>query len=310
MISDNEKGNKYHDELGRFSSGPSEGQDESQTPDEAPVKQLPAWARRRTSGEEKSLPSWAHKRTEGVKFNGGGSLRAILEEEDKPEFKSIDLEGIDIEFQDEIKTHLNKLMEKYPVDGLRIKTNSQEWAFGQCETGARITADYKSELVIEIGYSRILLANKEKARSEARFEYWANGSRLQRSDDVQLGTIYHEYGHAIMSDLASRQDPSLLEWRSTPADDTREGSRLFHALLSQKKSLEKEIQNEVLARLNYNEAKIEASYGKYATTNSAEFIAEAFSNMMLLKEEDKTPMMKIFEEVFTEKYSQIVGGKR
>lgn len=46
------------------------------------------------------------------------------------------------------------------------------------------------------------------------------------------------------------------------------------------------------------------NYGTYAATSDAEFFAEAFTNMKLLDDKNKTDFMKSFEKKFIEKMKE------
>jgi hypothetical protein len=54
--------------------------------------------------------------------------------------------------------------------------------------------------------------------------------------------------------------------------------------------------------------RIDKEYGHYASSSISEFLAEAFANMRMLDDKDKTDFMKSFEKIFNRKYEEVLGG--
>lgn len=340
MISDNTKGNPNHDEKGRFSSSPSSKADGSDNADDkksASAFDLKGILSKKAVLDDKktTIPSWLIKKNEGETPTPINSPRweAFLEKVDNKEidpdeqFESIELKGIEPEYQKEIKDTLGGLMKDYPIKGFRIKTNHRRDIFGDCNfefdegnVDVHNWTTQGAKFAPTIHLNREYQANKTTSREQHLYTYSHRGSMLVNCERPDLATVSHEYGHALIRDWVLRENPEvakkLFDLSKNQTNDYGTVLELMTAhtrLLVRSMEIEREIYEGVEEALNVSRATmeelVEKNYGSYASTNYAEFFAEAFANMRHLREDQKTDFMKTVETVFKNKYNAFAKGK-
>ena len=52
--------------------------------------------------------------------------------------------------------------------------------------------------------------------------------------------------------------------------------------------------------------RVRDNYGTYAASNTEEFLAEAFTNMLNIDNKEKTDFMKLFEKIFNDEFDKVI----
>lgn len=250
-------------------------------------------------------------------------LKAAEAEAKKPhgKFASVRLTGIDREYAAEIEEVLNGLMDDYPVDGLKIKTNSARGEFGHFQGGIKgVTrkGKYCAESCNEIAINKILQQNKHNSYNSHLRNYESRGSLIAKAARPDLATVPHEYGHAIDYLYTLHSDPDLLAFAERYKTAVQIGMKDvnaindFNAKVAAGHHLSKEIFDELAKEYGLSNAdmtkRILDEYGSYAASSKSEFLAEAFANMRVLDDSQKTDFMKSFEAIFNRKFKERFGG--
>ena len=245
-------------------------------------------------------------------------------EQEKPTttFESMKLTGIDEDYLPDIKDTFEGLMRDYPVKGLNVKTNRASSEFGHFTGGIKgIKKDGKQYAIFEneICISKASYESKALSIKEHIRNYEHRKSALKSAKGVDLATIPHEYGHAIDSAYVLAKDPALKAFADkyktaqkiniANIDEINDFNR---AIAKSDKRLSKEIFDELQKEygLDYMGTimRIDKEYGSYASSSVSEFFAEAFANMRLLDDKDKTDFMRSFERIFNRKFNEVFGG--
>ena len=282
-----------------------------------------------------TIPSWLKKKESGEATTPTSSPRweSFLKKVDNKEidpdeqFESIELNGIEPEYQKEIKDTLSGLMKDYPIKGFRIKTNHRRDILGDCNfefnegnVDVQGWTTQGAKFAPTIHLNREYQANRIASSKEHLYTYSHRGSMLANCERPDLATVSHEYGHALIRDWTLRENPEvaqkLFDLSKNKTNNYGDVLGLMTAhtkLLVRSMEIEREIYEGVEEALNVSRATmeelVEKNYGSYASTNYAEFFAEAFANMRHLREDQKTDFMKTFETVFKNKYNAFVKGK-
>lgn len=239
-------------------------------------------------------------------------------------YNKVSLSGIDAEFKSEIEDELLMLANTYPINtkDIVIKTNTSRSEFGHSTCGVRGSKrqdGYYGVSDIHIAYNKGYHKTGEISQKYHERDYNIRGSKLAKSAAAKKGTISHEYAHAIDNYYLFKQKPELLEGVklfSTPQlisyADVSTINQLNREIHSSKDKLSKVIFNRMATKLNLNDVQmfkeIRANYGTYAGTNAGEFLAEGFSNMLIVDDKEKTDFMRLFEKIFNEEFDKVIRG--
>ena len=238
-------------------------------------------------------------------------------------FETFKLSGIDADYIPDIEETFNGLMSDYPVKDLNVKTNKASSEFGHFRGGIKGTTKKGESYAVldnEICISKTSYKNKATSTKDHIRNYKSRGSALKDAERSDLATIPHEYAHAIDHAYVLAKEPQLKAF----AESYRTAQKItvkdidlindFNRKVAKSNSrLSKEIFDELQKEygLDYmgTVRRIDAEYGHYASSSVSEFLAEAFANMRILDDKDKTDFMKSFEKIFNRKFNEVFGGK-
>lgn len=202
---------------------------------------------------------------------------------------------------------------------MKITTSKNHGAFGSSLFGIkakRKNGFYYGEAIFEINMSN-RYDTIQKSHDKHIIEYKYRGSKLANVHDASTLTNLHEYGHQIDNAYLYLHDKDvrdLLDEYSTPKIITsnieinrinsvhskiNSGSGLMSSVIYQR------LQNYFGLSYSNMKKRISDEYGIYADKSNKEFFAEAFTNMVSLKKEEKSEFMLKFEEFFDEEFQKI-----
>lgn len=237
-------------------------------------------------------------------------------------FDSFKLSGIDDDYVPDITDTFNGLMNDYPVKGLHVKTNNASSEFGHFQGGIKGTKKKGEQYAVvenEICISKTSYKDKATSTADHIRNYERRQSALKNADRVDLATIPHEYGHAIDHAYVLAKEPELKAFAEKYATAQKVSSfsdvdaiNEFNRKVAKSNSrLSKEIFDELQKEYNLDYMgtimRIDKEYGSYASSSISEFLAEAFANMRILPDSDKTEFMKSFEKIFNRKFNEVLG---
>lgn len=240
----------------------------------------------------------------------------------KISFESIKLSGIDADYAPDIEETFTGLMDEYPVEGLHVKTNRASTEFGHFQGGIKGTKKNGEQYAVlenEICISKSSYKDKATSEAEHLYNYKDRESALQNAARLDLATVPHEYAHAIDHAYVLAKEPELKAFadryktpRKVTAKDISEINDFNVKVNKSNSRLSKEIFDELQKEygLDYMGTimRIDAEYGHYASSSISEFLAEAFANMQMLEDANKTDFMKSFERIFKRKFKEVLGG--
>jgi hypothetical protein len=294
-------------------------------------------------GEENPMLDTWYKEY-GKNFNGvknimkGNITKEIAEEvveevvEEGPRYKSTDevfkkvtYTGIEDEYAKEIDARFLDLQNKYPINegNITIKTAKAKNKFGHSKgqivtrkRGGKDMLFYEDEIII----SNVHHATKERSLNTHISNYKRRGSKLRSG----ISTIDHEYAHAIdnyylqlknksLKDMADtyRKGVEYSKWDGNTVNLVNQFNRDMYInpdKMSEKvyATIRDELKIDNIEMYN----NINSELGSYAASDRSEFLAEGFANMRLLKDEEKTPFIKKFEEVFNREFDEVIRNAK
>lgn len=276
-----------------------------------------------------SYKEWAEKHgvvdlPKPVKIEQPVVLRDI-----KDSVQKFSLSGIDKDYAVHVKDEFDKVFSKYPIDlsSTSIGTHKSQNNLGFASIG--VTAKYDPKIgEYQLGYvDRLSLekqTHKDKATSMSTHERVKNVYGKPYTGDN--GTIWHEYAHQIDYKYAMSKHPELTEkarnikalskdvsyikeigkfndiFKSDPTGSTMSyelNERLYSKLAQDNPAYDRNKYTEDIAK----------SFGKYATTNVKEFLAEGFTTMNLVDPTLHDRVTIEFKKLFDDMYTKQLGGK-
>lgn len=240
---------------------------------------------------------------------------------DKISFESMKFTGIDADYIPDIEGAFSGLMDDYPIAKLHVKTNRAEREFGHFQGGIKGTKKQGEQYAVlenEICISKASYKNRATSTDEHIYNYKSRESALQNVKRCDLATIPHEYGHAIDHAYVLAKETKLREFAEryrTPQKvvsikDVNAINDFNMAVNKSNSRLSKEIFDELQKEYNLDYMgtvmRIDAEYGHYASSSISEFLAEAFANMRMLPDAEKTDFMKSFEKIFNRKFNEVL----
>lgn len=237
-------------------------------------------------------------------------------------FDSVKLTGIDADYLPDIESTLDGLMMDYPISGLRVSTSRSTREFGHFQGGVKGTKKGGEQYAVtenEVCISKSSYCDKATSTDEHKRVYEYRESALKDVERCDLATIPHEYGHAIDHAYVLAKEPDLravAEKYATPQkiasmSDVEAINDFNRAVAKSNSRLSKEIFDELQEEygLDYmgTVMRIDQEYGSYASSSVSEFLAEAFANMRMLPDDQKTDFMRSFEKIFNRKFNEVLG---
>lgn len=253
--------------------------------------------------------------------NGTNTIKKANYKSVKECYKSVSLTGIEPSYAKDIKERLLELQNEYPINtNIEITARSKQGVFGYNRNGIRSAklrgSNNAAVYVHNINFNSTYMANKERSLDLHIKDHKNRGSKLIK-DTKALSTIDHEYAHAIDTYYLLSKDGYLNEMikrystkrfiKVADIDEINEFNGLLH---TNKNQLSNVIFDKMKLKLGIDNdadmwANVKSELGSYAITNKKEFLAEGFSNMRNLEEEDKTEFIKLFEQIFNEEFGAI-----
>lgn len=243
----------------------------------------------------------------------------------KEAYSKVSLSGIDDSFKQEIEDELLMLANTYPINtkDIVIKTNASRGEFGHATCGVRGSkrqGSYYGVADIHISYNKGYQKTAELSQKYHERDYGIRGSKLAKSANAKKGTISHEYAHQIDNYYLFKKKPELLEGvklfnepKEIGFADVAVINKLNREIHSSSEKLSKVIFKRMAAKLSLNDVQmfkeIRTNYGTYAGTNAGEFLAEGFSNMLNVDDNEKTDFMQLFEKIFHEEFNKVIRGE-
>ena len=246
-------------------------------------------------------------------------------------YKSVELKGIDEDYREVIKAQLLDLQNKYPIHDkkLIVQTNANQNVFGFSSTGVAVPKIKGTENIVIrdiISFNRNFHKNSEVSTRLHVHNYKLRGSPIRSG----LATFDHEYAHAIDNYYLLQKHPEWLKVRKKfenpvpllrgTASEVSRSSMLIQEANQYTQDVQKALPDR-LSGVLFNRMKdeykttedgllamIKKELGDYASqkTKKGEFLAEGFSAMRHLAEEDKTEFVKLFERLFGEEYDKVI----
>lgn len=289
-----------------------------------------------------SYPEWLKsKGIQPVKEVTKEVKRGIIKYKDVTEFfkGGINLKGIDEDYQKEIKDEFLKIVNKYDIgalDNTILGTNKATSNLGYHKRGISAEYDYDKRAYKVMFDDKLALAkayyqNKETSITSHRINKELN----KKPYDSDLSTLWHEYGHFIDSTYTLKKYPQLerdlkrvtetltngrnvlktVDWVKENADTIRD----FNEILKKPDSLNNIVYNELyeIAKKHSNreyystysfDNEIIANFGKYAGSKKSEFLAEAFTTVNLIPDDEQTFLQKEFKKIFDKHFKDMFGG--
>ncbi|MDD3049727.1 MAG: minor capsid protein [Candidatus Cloacimonetes bacterium] len=237
----------------------------------------------------------------------------------KKAFNAVSLNGItDAGYKTVVENELLRLANTYPIgtEDITIRMSSAKKTFGTHRQGFDGDAG-KIKYINEIAYSKIYHTDLKTCNDSHYHTLKVRNSKLL---DVNNGltTISHEYGHAIDNMYAfktqSELDDLLTKYKMATAYTRSDISNIekLNGAISSDGSLSNIIFKKLKEKYKCETSElwdmIKDNYGSYAYHDKAEFLAEAFSNMQNLSNEQKTDFIKDFDAVFNEEFNRVFKG--
>lgn len=236
-------------------------------------------------------------------------------------YQKVSLTGIETSYANDIKERLLELQNEYPINtNIEITARTKQGVLGYNRNGIRSAKLHGSNnaavYVHNINLNSTHMANKERSLKIHVQEHKRRGSKLIK-DTKALTTIDHEYAHAIDTYYLLSKDGYLNEMvkrysnkrfiKVADIDEINEFNVLLH---TNKNQLSNVVFDKMKLKLGIDNdadmwANVKKELGSYAITDKKEFLAEGFSNMRNLEEEDKTEFIKLFEQIFNEEFGAI-----
>lgn len=252
------------------------------------------------------------------KYNLTDINKNVIIKDIEKEVRKFSLNGIEKEFQNEIKEQLNKIYEKFPIniESFKIKTENSSSYSGLCGRGVFYS---KHKNIAIMKYDRKLILNKKVFKDAITAEETAKISAELRGLDWhdKYKTIWHEYGHAIDHIYKNKnyfeyekEALNLFGYEGIKVERSFENFKDFNLKMRKLNDLNRklitanlsdEITKTMLEETGLTKVdfwkNVKKEYGSYAATSKEEFLAEAFADMNLCKKE-KTDFKKSFEKIF------------
>lgn len=236
-------------------------------------------------------------------------------------FSSFSLNGIEKEYAKDIENRLLDLQNTYPINkNIDISARSGRGVFGYNKNGIGTTKQGGKTYVIykhNINFSNTYMFEKAYSLARHLSTFKLRGSKLV-NDTLGLTTVDHEYAHAIDTYYLLKVRPDLREIAnkySTKQTFTVSDISVINKFNSEIHNNENQLSNVIFNKMKANRGytkdyelyrDIKSELGTYATESKKEFLAEGFSNMRNLKEEEKTEFIKEFENIFNEEFGRVI----
>lgn len=247
----------------------------------------------------------------------------------RKDISKISLTGIDKEYQEVVKETFNEVYNKYPIDisNMVIDTGVPKDALGFAQIGVsgkrnRTTREYT------ITFSERIRLHKKYHVNEKSSEHYHNLTTKQFGKKYKGhgGTIWHEYGHQIEYQYNLRNNPEEWKWARTlqkgkiaDVEDIKQANDFNRLLVRTEDSMSHKIYDDLYNVMkkgdkNYTDdmftEQIAKSFGRYATTDHAEFLAEGFTSMNLIDPDLQDQFTKDFKKIFDKYYAEIGGHEK
>lgn len=235
----------------------------------------------------------------------------------KEAFKAVRYTNIDKDYAEEIDNELLRVINKYPINskGVTVKSLKKTGLLGERRFGFS-SKNKVLQFTDELIYSNSHHKNKETSLKIHIKEYKRRGSKLAKANRPDLATIAHEYAHLIDNYYQFGKDKSFekairgLHGQELTHDRAGTANRLLARLNSGNDKLSKEMYKDLQEEMGLRDRDyymlIRKELGSYGAKNPDEFLAEGFSNMVMLENEDKTDFIKRFERMFEDKFDKVL----
>lgn len=240
------------------------------------------------------------------------------------DIKKVSLTGVDKEYQATILEEFDKIYNEYPIDisETTLKTTSSRTASGIAGFGIEAEYDKKTGKVTEkridyIAINKIMYKNAE----DTAYHY----ARQPKKISGEMGTLWHEYAHQIDYKYTFKNNKFIEKVINAreQAGTTKVGATENYEFFSAKQHLRRQGENDgslsyaLYERLfdtqksksaKYDERQfktdIEASFGRYATTEKEELLAEGFAVVNAPKNKELNEFQKDFKSIFNELFDE------